>query len=542
MSLNNAAPSMQENHMSMNDITLSYTPKPLYKILEATAAKFPDHPAIDFDGQVIDYKTLNHLVDRAAAGLQAQGVQKGVKVGLFLPNTPFSIIGYYAVLKAGGTVVNYNPLYAVRELAFQVEDSETDILITLNMPMLSDKAEELLANSRLKKLVLCGAPSDKADGESILFWNDMLKTDAAVTETVIDPVNDTAVLQYTGGTTGTPKAAVLTHANLYINSVQFERAVDGLLEEGKERILGILPLFHVFSMTVVMNCAIRLGMEILMFAKFDPKQLAPVLKNKTPTVLPAVPAMFAALATHTATKDIDLSSVKFCISGGAPIAPDVQSLFENQTGAKIIEAYGLTETAPAASVNPPMGKVKRGSVGLPVSDTLIEIVSLEDGKTVLPQGEKGEVCITGPQVMKEYFNKPTETDNVMDGNRFHTGDIGYLDEDGYLFLVDRLKDMILVSGFNVYPTQIEAVIHNHEAVEECIVAGVPDEKRGEMVYAWVKLREGASLEEGDLKRFLKDKISTTEMPRRIVFKDEALPKTAVGKLSRKLLLEQEGYK
>ncbi len=525
---------------SLDKVIAKYDPKPLHTILERTAAKFPDNTAIHFDGNDFNYKTLAHLVDRAAAGLQALGVSKNTKVGLFMPNTPFSIIGYFAILKAGGTVVNYNPLYAVPELAFQVDDSETDFMITLNVDMLKSKTDALMDDSRLKKVIFCGENSDDLDDESKIHWDTLLKTDAAVKEIAVNPTEDMAVLQYTGGTTGTPKAAVLTHANLYINSVQFENVVEGLLKEGQERILGVLPLFHVFSMTVVMNCAIRMGMEILLFSKFDPKQLAPYLRDRTPTVLPAVPAMYAAFATHKDTKDIDLSGVTFAVSGGAPIAPDVKSLFERQSGAKVVEAYGLTETSPLATANPPLGVVKSGSVGLPATDTLIEILSLEDGKTVLPQGEHGEVCISGPQVMKGYFNKPSETDNVLKEGRLHTGDIGYLDEDGYLYLVDRLKDMILVSGFNVYPTQIEAAIHNHPAVEECIVAGVPDDKRGEAVHAWVKLREGETLDESALKKFLRDKISATEMPRRITFKDEALPKTAVGKLSRKLLLEQEG--
>ena len=525
---------------SLADTITKYDPQPLDIILQRTANKFPNHTAIHFDGQDFDYKTLAHLVDRAAAGLQSMGVQKNTKVGLFMPNTPFSIIGYFAILRAGGTVVNYNPLYAVRELAFQVDDSETDIIITLNMDMLKSKTDELMQDSRLKKVIFCGAHSDDLDGQIKIHWDTLIETQADVRPVNIDPVQDTAVLQYTGGTTGTPKAAVLTHSNLYINSVQFENVVEGLLKEGQERILGVLPLFHVFSMTVVMNCAIRMGMEILLFSKFDPKQLAPYLPDRTPTVLPAVPAMYAAFASHKDTKDIDLSGVTFAVSGGAPIPPEVKSLFERQSGAKVVEAYGLTETSPLATANPPLGVVKSGSVGLPATDTVVEILSLEDGKTILPQGEHGEVCISGPQVMKGYFNKPDETAQVLKDGRLHTGDIGYLDQDGYLFLVDRLKDMILVSGFNVYPTQVESAVHMHPAVEECIVAGVPDDKRGEAVHAWVKLREGETLDEAQLKKFLRDKISATEMPRRIIFKDEPLPKTAVGKLSRKLLLEQEG--
>lgn len=536
-----ALPAGQNASASIEDIISAYQPKPIHEILETSAQKFADRPAVYFDGKSIDYKTLAHLADRAAAGLQALGVKKGVKVGLFLPNTPFSLMAYYGVLKAGGTVVNYNPLYAEPELAFQIEDSETDILITMAVPALQDKADNLLGSTRLDKIVLCAGTPDSAKNDSYILWDDLLKTTEAVKPTDVDPLEDVAVLQYTGGTTGVPKAAMLTHANLYINAVQFEKAMDGIVVPGEDRMLGVLPLFHVFAMTVVMNCAVWAGMEVMLYPRFDPKMLADDLKNRTPTFIPMVPAMFAAIAMHKDTKDIDLSAAKICISGGAPIAPEIKALFEKTCNTKIIEAYGLTETSPAASVNPPLGKVKSGSVGLPVADTLIEILSLEDGKTPVAQGEKGEVCISGPQVMKGYFNKPDATDEILRNGRLHTGDIGYLDEDGYLFLVDRLKDMILVSGFNVYPTQIEAVVHEHDLVEECIVAGVPDEKRGEAVYAWVKLKDGAILEESDLKKFLRDKISATEMPRRIIFKDAPLPKTAVGKLSRKMLLEQEGY-
>ncbi len=534
------APSMG-NTMSIDKILDDYAPKPIHEILDNSAKKFADRPAVYFDGNVIDYKTLAYLTDRAAAGFQSIGVKKGIKVGLFLPNTPFSIIAYYGALKAGATVVNYNPLYAGEELAFQIEDSETDFLVTLAMPMLKDKADALLGGTRLKQIVLCGPGSEDVSGDSYVIWDQMLKTDSAVDVPAIDPVEDVAVLQYTGGTTGTPKGAMLTHANLYVNAVQFEKAMKGIVVPGQERMLGVLPLFHVFAMTVVMNCAVWAGMEIMLYSRFDPKLLANDLRDHTPTFLPMVPAMFAAIAMHKDTKEIDLSSVKIAISGGAPIAPDVKALFEKTCNTNIVEAYGLTETSPAASVNPPGGLIKSGSVGLPVEDTVIEIISLEDGKTVLPQGEKGEVCISGPQVMKGYYNRPIETADVIKDGRLHTGDIGYRDEDGYLFLVDRLKDMILVSGFNVYPTQIEAAVHKHDLVEECIVAGVPDEKRGEAVYAWVKLKDGAEMDESDLKKFLRDKISATEMPRRVIFKDEALPKTAVGKLSRKLLLEQEGY-
>jgi len=539
--LKTAMPNRDNSTMIDDSTALSF--KPVFKILDDAITHYATRPALNFEGKHFTYKELGAIVDKVAAGLQNIGVEKGTKVGLYMPNTQYSVIFYYAILKAGGTVVNYNPLYAIRELKFQAENSETDILITLNSPDTLERAETLLSERSIKKIVICPTSSSdlmvESDDQHVLY-DDLIHDSYTLQDITIVPDTDIAVLQYTGGTTGVPKAAMLTHKNVSVNVEQFCSLLDGSVEYGVEKTLGILPLFHVFAMTVVMNFSLRIGAEIILVPRFDPKLLAPILKDKKPTIIPAVPAAFAALAKHPATCDFDLSYTKLCVAGGAPTPKAVKELFETKTGARIIEAYGLTEASPVTNSNPPNGVLKVGSIGPVIAGTEIKIVDLEQGKTSLAQGEAGEVCFRGPQVMKGYYKNEPETANTIREGWLHTGDIGYIDEDGYVFLLDRLKDMILVSGYNVYPTQVEAQIYTHPSVEECLVAGVKDEKRGEVVWAWVKPKDGETITDNDIKAHLKDKLSQTEIPRRIVIRDTALPKTAVGKLSRKLLLDEEG--
>jgi long-chain acyl-CoA synthetase len=535
--------------------------KPLFHVLDQAVLKYPDNDLCDFQGKAFSYKKIGHYADRIAEGLQKLGVRKGTKVGIFLPNTPYSIMFFYGILKTGATVVNYNPLYVERELISQIEDSQTDIMVTIDLKFLMDKMEPMLITTRLQKIIVCpmadilpfpknllyplvkagdvaGAP---LDGRHIWF-KDLVDNHGRPEPVMIDAENDVAVLQYTGGTTGIPKGAMLTHGNIYVNVQQTVYWVRSI-EPGRDTMMGVLPFFHVFAMTVVMNCSIWAGMKIILHPKFVLDDVLKSIKKHRPTFFPAVPAIFNAIATAPNVRKVDFSSLKFCMSGGAPLPGDVKRLFEEKTGCRNIgEGYGLTETSPVATFNPSNGQIKNGSVGMPIPGTIIEIISREDGESVLPVGEKGEVCISGPQVMKGYFNKPEDTKDVIRHGRLHTGDVGYIDEDGYLFLVDRIKDMIMVRGYKVYPRFVEEAVYKHPSVEECIVAGVPDIKRGETVWAWVKLTAGRALSEEDLKKFLEDKLSPIEMPRKIIFRDKPLPKTAVGKLSKKDLLEQEGIK
>lgn len=532
--------------------------KPLYHILDQATARYASHKLCDFQGKTFTYKKILSLANRAAEGLQKLGVKKGVKVGLFLPNTPYSIIFYYGILKAGGTVVNYNPLYVERELAAQIADSETDIMVTLDLKFLTDKTQKMLDETRLKKVILCKMADILPFPKSVLYpvvkakdisvvpndgkhisYADVIDNDGNPLHVDIDAANDIAVLQYTGGTTGIPKGAMLTHGNLYANVQQTVAWVNNITP-GEDVMIGVLPLFHVFAMAVVMNCAIQAGMKIILHPKFDLEALLRSIKRHRPTFLPAVPAIFNAIAKSPRVGSIDFSCIKFCMSGGAPLPDDVRRLFIEKTGCRIGEGYGLTESSPVATFNPVKGLIKEGSVGMPIPGTIVEIIDRDDNETILSLGEKGEVCIKGPQVMKGYFNKPEDTAIVLRHGRLHTGDVGYLDDEGYLFLVDRIKDIIIVRGYKVYPRFVEEAIYKHPAVEECIVAGVPDAERGETVHAWVKPLAGQNITEDELKKFLEDKISPIEMPRRVIVREKPLPKTAVGKLSRKDLLVQEG--
>lgn len=516
---------------------------PIHTILDASVEKFADRPAIASGGIALDYAALGALVDKIAAGLQNIGIGKGIKIGLFMPNTHYSIAFYYGALKTGATIVNYNPLYVERELEYQIADSETDYMVTLDAAPLFEKANNVLKSSRMKGLIICPTGAGAAEVPSApeyIHYKDIIDNAGDVTTVNIDPKQDIAVLQYTGGTTGVPKGAMLTHENLYANAMQMAYWHSPVAIEGQESIIGAIPLFHVFSMTVVMNMALKLGMEIILVPKFDPVEFIQLLKDKKPTFFPAVPTIYNAIATHPAGEGLDLSFVKFCISGGAPLPEGIKNAFETRTGARLGEGYGLTEASPVVTCNPVKGQSKLGSIGLPIPATNLEIINMEDGITPLNIGEKGEVCLSGPQVMKGYFNKPEATAEVIKNGRLHTGDVGYMDSEGYVHLVDRIKDVILVRGYNVYPTQIEGAISLHDAVGEYMVAGVPDEERGETVWAWIFPKDGKTLNADEMKAFLADKISPIEMPRNIIIRDTPLPKTAVGKLSRKLLLEEAG--
>lgn len=533
--------------------------RPLFELMDSAAKAFADRPCLDFLGKRSTYGEVAALVDRAAKGFQELGVGKGVRVGLFLPNTPYYVICYFGILKAGGTVVNFNPLYAERELKHQIDDSGVEIMVTLDLAVLYDKIARMLTGTRLKRVVVCPMadilpfpknwlfpvakrkelariPSD----ERTVRFSRLVANDGRPSPVSIDPAEDVAVLQYTGGTTGVPKGAMLTHANLYANTEQSSLWFVGA-RCGEERMLGVLPFFHVFAMTVVMNLSIRYGAEIIMLPRFDLDQVMRTIHDKKPTLFPAVPTIYTAINHHKDLKALDVSSIRFCFSGGAPLPVEVKETFERNTGCILVEGYGLSECSPVATGNPLRGVNKPGSIGLPLPGTIIEIVSLDEPKRVLPVGEKGEVCIRGPQVMKGYWNKPEETAITLVDGRLHTGDVGYMDEDGYVFIVDRIKDMILCSGFNVYPRNIEEAIYLHPAVAECVVAGVPDEYRGQTVKAYVRVADGQAVDKDELCAFLKDKLSPIEMPKIIEFRDE-LPKTMIGKLNRKALLDEEKAK
>jgi len=534
---------------------------PVFHMLDQTVKAFGDRPAFDFLGQKQDWATLGAQVDRLAKGLQNMGVTKGVKVGLFLPNSPLFVIGYYAVLKAGGTVVNYNPLYAVKELKHQIIDSQTEIMITANLKILCDKMIEVMGDQTgLKKLVVARFADMLPFPKSLLFpivkkkeiavlgahpaivsLSEVTNNDGHPAPVSIDPRRDVAVLQYTGGTTGVPKGAMLTHANVVANTEQAMRWFS-LVKPGEEKMLGVLPFFHVFAMTAVMNLSVRCGLEIVALPRFELDQALKLIHTKKPHYFPAVPAIYNAINNHKKLADYDLKSLRFCISGGAPLSVEVKKSFEKITGCVVVEGYGLTEAAPVLCANPIVGENRAGSIGLPFPGTVVEIINPEDKVTRMPAGERGELCARGPQVMAGYWNKQAETDDVLKDGLLYTGDIAIMDSDGYVYIVDRIKDMIITNGYKVYPRNVEEAIYQYPGVEECIVAGIGDESRGEIVKAWIKSKDNQPLDEQALRDFLEDKISKMEIPRIIEIRQTPLPKTMIGKLSRKDILAEDAAK
>ena len=533
----------------------AFEPRPFQALLEDAVANYADRPCIDFLDRQFTYREVDQMVARVTRGLQDLGVKKGTRVGLFLPNCPYSVVCFFAILKAGGTVVSYNPLYVTREIEQQVRDSGTEVMITLDLKLLLPKLEPLVEKNLLKGVVVARLADCLPFTKGLLYpWlkrgdiakmpaapafttlEQLMANDGMIDPVAVDPETDIALLQYTGGTTGIPKGAVHTHASLVINADQIASWADAF-EPGEERILGVIPLFHVLAISTVLTFGIRTGALLILLPRFELDQVLMTVHKKRPTFLPGVPTLFNAISGHPRIDRFDLTSIKFCISGGAPLPIDVKETFERRAGCSLVEGYGLTE-APVTHCNPFFGLQKQGSFGVPMPATSIEIVSMEDGETVLPPGERGEVCLSGPQVMQGYWQRPEETARAIRNGRLHTGDVGYLDEDGYGFIVDRMKDLIICSGFNVYPRVVEEALYEHPDVLEAAVCGVKDDYRGETVKAYVVRKEGADLDETALLAFLKDKISPIEMPKIVEFRDE-LPKSAVGKILKKELLREE---
>ena len=530
---------------------------PLGELLSRTAEKYPKAPAFDFLGKKYDWQTLHTMACNLAGHLQDLGVRKDIKVGIFLPNTPSYLISYYAIAMTGATIVNYNPLYPVKELSYQIEDSETDILITADLALLYDKARECLHNTRLNTLIvgkftnLLSFPKNALFpllkgkdlarvkySDRILSFDQMVETPSTLKPVTIYPEENIVLLQYTGGTTGVPKGAMLTHANVVANTEQASLWCHSF-KPGEEKMLGILPFFHVFAMTAVMNLAVRNALEIIALPRFELKDTIKLIHKKKPDYMMAVPAIFNAINNFPGIEKFNLKSLKFCISGGAPLPVEIKKKFEDKTGCTVVEGYGLTESSPITHVNPLYGENRTGSIGFVLPGTEIRLIDPESGDDVTEKRERGELCIRGPQVMKGYWNKPEATEKTLRDGWLYTGDIATIDADGYTYIVDRLKDMIITNGYNVYPRNVEEAIYLHPSVEECIVAGLPHPERGEIVKAWIKCKNGRELSATDLKEFLKDHLSPMEIPREYEFRDQPLPKTMIGKLSRKDVVAEE---
>ncbi|HEV2642645.1 MAG TPA: long-chain fatty acid--CoA ligase, partial [Candidatus Elarobacter sp.] len=488
---------------------------------------------------------------------QQLGVRPGVHVGLYLPNTPHYMVAFFGVLKAGGTVVNYSPLDAAQVLAHKVEDSETQILVTLDLPMLLPQMEALVGHAGLKTLVvgglddLAGFPDFAGltggaapDTGGRVSFQALIANDGKYEQHPFgDPAETIAVLQYTGGTTGLPKGAMLTHANLtaamsqYMETTKLDPPV---LIPGEERCLLVLPLFHIYSLSACMLLCMELGAESVIHIRFDLDAVIKDLAAKKITIFMGVPTMYTALLAHPGLGELDLTALKYCASGGAPLPVEVQQQFKKVTGAEVNEGWGMTETSPSGTFTPMRGMRKGGSCGIPVPRVMLKFASVQDPTQYVPPGERGEICIQGPNVMKGYWKNEQATQDSMTGDGFfRTGDVAYMDDDGFVFIVDRIKDMLLCGGFNVYPRNIEEAIYTHPDVAEVSVIGIPDEYRGQSPKAFIALKKGAAaFSIGELKEFLKDKLGKHEMISVIEFRD-ALPKTAVGKILKTALYEEE---
>lgn len=533
---------------------MDFPPLTLPEMFAQSAARFAERPLVDFMGRAFTYAALHAEARAFAAGLQRLGVAKGDRIGLYLPNVPIYVSAYYGAMLAGATVVNFSPLYTAQELAAQVEDSGTRLLVTIDSAALLPTALEVLKTSGLERLVVgsLAAMLPLAKGlalrllgrksltriparPDVIRWEDALaRTDPA--PVLLDPLEDLALLQYTGGTTGTPKGAMLTHQNISANTRQVE-AIDPRAGE-RDVIMGVLPLFHVFANICVLNRTVVNGGCIAMLPRFDAGQALKTLQRVRATAMPGVPTMYQALLDHPALARTDFSSLRVCISGGAPLAGPLKEKFESATDARLVEGYGLTETAGVASTNPYEGEDRVGTIGQPIPATRIRLLDKEDPTRDAPAGQPGELAIQGPQVMRGYWRRPEAAAAAFaeraDGQWLRTGDVAVLDDQGYVRIVDRIKDMIAVGGFKVFPSQVEAVVLEHPAVKEVLVIGVPEPRLGEVPRAYVTLNDGAAETGEALRDWINARIGKHERVDAVVVR-ETMPKTMIGKLDRKAL-------
>ncbi len=538
--------------------TIEYPDRPLHTNLEETARKYPDATATILMNAKMTYGQLNERVDRFAAALQQLGVKKGDRVAIYTANCPQFIISYYGALKAGAIVVTFNPLYAAREVEHQLKDSGAETMVVMSgfYPIL----KQVRANTPLKHAIVTnikeyfpplikllftlakekkGGHRQDISGDANTYWfQDLLDKAPAKPKPVEVKPSDTACFLYTGGTTGVPKGAELTHSNLMANCVACRHWMHDI-QETKEVVLTALPLYHSYGMTTCMNLAVYSAAAMLLIP--NPRDYADIMKNINkhhPTLFPGVPTQYVAFNNFPGIEKYDVSSIRACMSGASGLPVQVQKRFQELTGARLVEGYGLSEASPVTHANPVYGDNRIGTIGLPWPDTEAKIVDLETGEKELGVGEIGELIIRGPQVMKGYWNMPEETAIALRKGWLYTGDIAKMDEDGYFQIVDRKKDMIIAGGFNIYPRDVEEVLYEHPKVMEAVVAGIPDPYRGETVKAYIILKEGQTATEEEIIAFCKDKIAKYKVPTAVEFRTE-LPKTIVGKILRRMLVAEE---
>ncbi len=522
---------------------------------EKTVRDHPGAVATIFFGKRLTYAQLDTQASSFAAGLQALGVQPGGRLALVLPNCPQFLVGLYGGLKAGALMVPLNPAYVGRELKNAFNNSGVETVVTLNT--IAPRVQEIMADTGVKRLIATSMQDSlstlmslmltvqerrdgttvNVQGEGVYLYSDLLKNDQAEYKPAGASPEDTAVLLYTGGTTGTPKGAMLSHRNLVSDALQMRSWVWDLRPEKHEVFLSVIPFFHSYGLTVVMNLAISVAGAMLLLPRFNMKDTLRAIARFRPTVFPAVPTIYNAIAHHPLSSRYDLRSIRVCISGAAPLPVEVAQAFESVTGARLVEGYGLTESSPVTHCNPVYGERRVGSIGLPIPLTDARIVKSESLEP-LPAGEVGELAVRGPQVMQGYWAQPEETESVIKEGWLLTGDMARMDEDGYFYVVDRKKDLILVNGLNVYPREVEEVLYENDSVQEAVVAGVPDRRKGEIVKAYVVLRRDAEISERELRSFCVERLAPYKVPSHIEFR-ESLPKTGIGKYLRRQLVDEE---
>ncbi|MGM1032534.1 MAG: long-chain-fatty-acid--CoA ligase [Bacillota bacterium] len=541
---------------------LSYEDKPLYSFLKESAEEFPDKVSIHFQGKELTFREVHESALKFAAYLKSIGLQKGERVAVMLPNCPQGVISFFGILMAGGVVVQTNPTYTERELEYQMKDSGAKMILVIDI--LFPRVSAVASRTGIEHIIVTAIkeylPFPKNliypfiqkkqygivinvehEGNHHLFSEIMKRKITEEVATVpIDVNNDLALLQYTGGTTGFPKGVMLTHKNLLANT----KMCNAWLyknKRGEERILAILPFFHVYGMTTVLVLSVMEGNTMIIMPKFDVEATLKTIQKQKPTMFPGAPTMYIGLLNHPDIAKYDLSSINACISGSASLPLEVQEQFEKITGGKLVEGYGLSETSPVTHANFIWDQPRvKGSVGLPWPDTDSAILSLESYEE-LPPNEIGEIAIKGPQVMKGYWNRPDETEKTFKNGWLLTGDLGYMDEQGFFYVVERKKDTIIAGGFNIYPREVEEVLYEHEAIQEVVVAGIPDPYRGETVKAYVVLKKNARVTEEELNEFARKNLASYKVPRSYEFRDE-LPKTTIGKILRRVLIEEEKKK
>ncbi|MGM8215547.1 long-chain-fatty-acid--CoA ligase [Bacillaceae bacterium W0354] len=540
--------------------TIDYSNQTLQDFLEETAKNESNKVAIHFMGKEMTYKELYDSARKFANYLQGIGLEKGDRVAIMLPNIPQAVISYYGALFAGGIVVQTNPLYTERELEYQLKDSGARFLVCLDI--LLPRANSVKAQTNVEHIIVAAIKDYLPFPKNLLYpfvqkreYNIVVKPEhkgdthvwkrvleSASTEYKkhdIDPKEDLALLQYTGGTTGYPKGVMLTHRNLVSNTQMCQRWLYKA-KYGEEVVLGVLPFFHVYGMTTVMNLSIMMAQKMILIPKFDVEGLLKAIDKQKATLFPGAPTIYIGLLNHPDLGKYDLSSIEACISGSAPLPVEVQERFEKVTGGRLVEGYGLSETSPVTHANLVWGERKPGTIGIPWPDTDAKIIkdgTMEEAEV----GEVGEIAVKGPQVMKGYWNREEDTAKTLVDGWLLTGDMGYMDEDGYFHVVDRKKDMIIAGGYNIYPREVEEVLYEHEDIQEAVVAGIPDPYRGETVKAYIVLKAGSKVTEEDLNKYCRENLAAYKVPRIYEFRTE-LPKTAVGKILRRKLVDEEKEK